>query len=367
MASVDIVVPCYQYGHFLRECVASVLTQEVSDLRVLIIDNASTDNTLEVARELAAEDNRVEVVAHRSNLGHLASFNEGIDWASASYFMVLCTDDLLAPSCLSRAVSIMEQHPEVVLTYGVALAIGAKKLSDEPFERKVKRGSDFLNEYQPIIHTIDGVLPISAIVQDPKEAQWRILPGREFIERCCRTGRNHIPGPTAVVRTSAQKRVGHYRAGLPHTNDLEVWLRFACLGAIAETDAVQGMARGHPGNRSSSVSNIRDWDLHFEAAFDSFFAHEGGSLPEANRLRRAVRRALSERAYWGSVTHFLRGNAQLGFCLLKFAFTRWPTSILIPPFGYLFRREDAFRRIGQVLSEAARRLSGPVREGRGIP
>ena len=56
MASVDVIVPCYQYGHFLRDCAASVLTQDVSDLRLVIIDNASTDNTLEVARELAAAD-----------------------------------------------------------------------------------------------------------------------------------------------------------------------------------------------------------------------------------------------------------------------------------------------------------------------
>jgi glycosyltransferase involved in cell wall biosynthesis len=336
MASVDVIVPCYQYGHFLRDCAASVLTQDVSDLRLVIIDNASTDNTLEVARELAAADRRVEVIAHGSNLGHLASFNEGIDRASASYFLILCADDLLAPGALARAVSIMERHPEVVLTYGAALVIGPNET-------------------------------IPATNKYPKEAQWRILPGRELLERCCRAARGHIPGPTAVVRTSAQKQVGHYRVGLPHTNDLEVWLRFACLGAIAETDAIQGVIRGHPGNRCSSVSDIHDWDLHFEAAFDSFFAHEGGSLPDANRLRRAVRRALSERAYWGSVTHLLRGNAQLSSRLLRFAFSRWPTSMLIPPFGYLFRREDAFGRIGQVLSEAVRRPNGPSGERRDTP
>jgi glycosyltransferase involved in cell wall biosynthesis len=334
MASVDVIVPCYQYGHFLRDCAASVLTQDVTDLRLVIIDNASTDNTLEVARELAAADRRVEVIAHGSNLGHLASFNEGIDLASASYFLILCADDLLAPGALARAVSIMERHPEVVLTYGAALVIGPNET-------------------------------IPATNKYPKEAQWRILPGRELLERCCRAARGHIPGPTAVVRTSAQKQVGHYRVGLPHTNDLEVWLRFACLGAIAETDAIQGVIRGHPGNRCSSVSDIHHWDLHFEAAFDSFFAHEGGSLPDANRLRRVVRRALSERAYWGSVTHLLRGNAELSYRLLRFAFTRWPTNMLIPPFGYLLRRGDAFGRIGQVLSEAAGRLNSG--EGRNTP
>jgi glycosyltransferase involved in cell wall biosynthesis len=60
----------------------------------------------------------VEVVVHRRNLGHHASFNEGIDWASSKYFMVLDADDLLAPGCLASAVSIMEQHPDVGFAYG---------------------------------------------------------------------------------------------------------------------------------------------------------------------------------------------------------------------------------------------------------
>ena len=47
------------------------------------IDNASTDNSLEIARQLSAEDDRVQVVTHPRNLGHIASFNEGIDWAGS--------------------------------------------------------------------------------------------------------------------------------------------------------------------------------------------------------------------------------------------------------------------------------------------
>ena len=86
MSSIDVVVPCFQYGRFLRDSVGSVLRQEISSLRVLIIDNGSTDNSLEVARQLASEDKRVQIIAHGINLGPHASFNEGIDWATGDYF-----------------------------------------------------------------------------------------------------------------------------------------------------------------------------------------------------------------------------------------------------------------------------------------
>lgn len=50
MASLDVVIPCYNYEHFLSECVGSVLSQDVERLREIIIDNASTDDSIGVAR-----------------------------------------------------------------------------------------------------------------------------------------------------------------------------------------------------------------------------------------------------------------------------------------------------------------------------
>ena len=76
MSRVDVIVPCYNYGRFLRECVESVLTQPV-DVRVLIIDDASTDDTPEVAAALAAEDGRVEFRRHAVNRGHIAYLQRG--------------------------------------------------------------------------------------------------------------------------------------------------------------------------------------------------------------------------------------------------------------------------------------------------
>src|SRR5437868_5525237 len=107
MSSVDVIVPCYRYGHFLKQCVESVIRQESCDVRVLIVDDASPDNTPEVASVLAEADSRVTYVRHHLNKGHIATYNEGIEWASADYLLLLSADDFLLPGALYRATHAM--------------------------------------------------------------------------------------------------------------------------------------------------------------------------------------------------------------------------------------------------------------------
>ena len=98
MAKVDIIVPCYNYGRFLERCVRSVLDQSVRDLRVLIIDDASSDEFMSVAKKLAENDPRVSIIAHPQNRGHIATYNEGLlDWATSDYSLLLSADDVLTP------------------------------------------------------------------------------------------------------------------------------------------------------------------------------------------------------------------------------------------------------------------------------
>ena len=108
MSSVDVIVPCYRYGHFLRGCVESALAQTGADVRVLIIDDASPDNTAEVATELAKEDSRVSFFRHAVNKGHIATYNEGIEWVSGDYMLLLSADDYLLPGALARAAELMD-------------------------------------------------------------------------------------------------------------------------------------------------------------------------------------------------------------------------------------------------------------------
>ena len=75
----------------------SILTQRGVDVRILIVDDVSPDNTPEVARALAAADSRVEYVRNEKNLGLIGTANVGIvGWAKADYVVLLSADDACA-------------------------------------------------------------------------------------------------------------------------------------------------------------------------------------------------------------------------------------------------------------------------------
>ena len=86
MSSVSVVIPSYNYGHFLRDAVSSALTgQDGVDVRVLVIDDASTDDSVEVAKQLAGDDSRVEVTVHPTNRRNIATYNEGLlEWLTVT-------------------------------------------------------------------------------------------------------------------------------------------------------------------------------------------------------------------------------------------------------------------------------------------
>ena len=189
MTSVSVLVPCYNYGHFLEDAVTSVLDdQEGVDVRALILDDASPDDSADMARKIAARDPRVEVTVHTANIGNIATYNEGLlDWADGDYCVLVSADDRLTPGALRRARDLLDTHPGVGFVYGLSLWF--RHDAPLPSARTRVRG-------------------------------WSVWPGQWWLERRFRQAENPITSPEVVVRTSLQKRVGGYDARLPH---LETW------------------------------------------------------------------------------------------------------------------------------------------------
>jgi glycosyltransferase involved in cell wall biosynthesis len=321
MPRVDVIVPCYQYGRYLPDCVGSILSQE-ADLRVLIIDNASTDNSLEVANELAARDARVEVLTRKKNLGRHASYNEGIDWVSAEYFALVDADDLLAPGCLKRASTFMEQHPDLSFTYGYELRMSFPA----------------------------GVVP--AATQDHSPTSWEITGGTDFIRAMCRNAICHV-GPTSVIRrTSAQRKIGHHRPELRYTDDLEIFLRLASVGDVGYTSSTQSIRRMHDSQLSGYYDGFPARDFaEREAAFNSFFLHEGSRIADAEGLHRRAIQRICDQAYWSGVSHLCRRQPRTGWELLSYVWARRPASFLIPPVSHFFMMDSPLTRLLEVAVE----------------
>jgi GT2 family glycosyltransferase len=263
MHRIDVIVPCYNYGRYLSACVNSALSQEDCDVRVLIIDDCSTDDSLVLAQAVAATEPRVTLRPHSVNRGHIATYNEGIDWVTAPYMLLLSADDLVAPGAFARAIALMEANPSVSFVYGSS------------------------------IHFSDQAGPPAASTD--LAGQTFVRSGAAYIRAQCNDPGNPVETATAIVRTRCQKEVGHYRANLPHAGDMEMWLRLAAVGDVGFVESLQAFVRMHATNmRTAYGEGLVPQDFHQRiAVFDEFFAAHAARIPHAARLKALALRRLA--------------------------------------------------------------------------
>jgi glycosyltransferase involved in cell wall biosynthesis len=317
MSTVDIVIPCYNYARYLRACVSSVLSQPNVDVRVLVIDDSSSDETAVVGRELAASDSRVRFQRHAVNRGHIATYNEGlIGWSSADYTALLSADDTLSPGSLSRAVSIMDANQNVGMVYGGTIH----------FERETD-------------------LPRI----DQRNFRFKQWSGAEWLQLRCRAGYNVITSPEVVVRGSIQRAVGGYRAELPHSGDLEMWLRIAAVSDIAYVlDLPQAFYRVHSKSMMRTTHKGSFLDLRQrKAAFDSFFEYNRNIVANANNLHHSANRALAREALWDACRAYDRNEVEISNAeeLIEFALTTYAAAASLQEYAALRRRQ----RLGPII------------------
>lgn len=314
-ATVSVVIPCYKYGHFLPDCVRSVLTQEGVDVRVLVIDDASPDDSGQVALGLAAEDERVEVRIHEVNRGHIATYNEGLlEWADGKYSVLISADDVMAPGALARATAVMDANPNVGFVYGHAA--WWREGQPRPFLR---------------------VNPSGAMI-------W---PGQEWLRIMCRGGHNVISSPEVVVRTSLQQKLGGYRPDLPQTADAEMWMRFAVHSDVAYVKgADQALYRIHSNNMSRARGAYVDL-VERKAAFDALFAAHGDQIPAAARLHRRADRSMAKEALWRACRAYERRRLDTTPVaeLVEFAELTYPHTAQLPEYWGLRWRQRIGPRV----------------------
>jgi len=290
VTSVSVVIPCYNYGHFLDDAVASVLDdQDGVEVRVLIIDDASPDGSGDVARAIAARDDRVAAIVHPANRGHIATYNEGLlDWAEGDYCVLMSADDRLTPGSLRRATDLLDANPGVGFVYG------------------------------SVVWFRDGTRPPAA---QTSVRGWSVWPGEVWLERRFRRLTSEIWSPEVVVRTSVQKHVGGYDARLPHLADVQMWARLAAVADVGYLrGAEQAYYRRHDRNMSTALDphvaggagavalpTLREYRLVYETVLEE----SGDLLSDASRLSGLVHRKLAREALLAAVRAYDCGQTEL--------------------------------------------------------
>lgn len=114
---VSIGMPVRNGGRYLSDAIGSLLDQSFRDLELIISDNASTDDTPAICRELAAADARVRFFSQPENIGGPANWNFVFEKARGIYFKWASANDICHPTYVERCEEVLRDDPEVVLCY----------------------------------------------------------------------------------------------------------------------------------------------------------------------------------------------------------------------------------------------------------
>lgn len=141
MATLSVIIPVYQSAATLERCLNSVLSQDVPDMEVILVDDGSTDGGSQLCDSLACANSCVKVI-HRENGGLSAARNSGIGAASGLFVTFVDSDDEIAPHTYSGNIEWLELNPDTdMLEYPVTVHFGASNEHQLDFEPRTVSGS----------------------------------------------------------------------------------------------------------------------------------------------------------------------------------------------------------------------------------
>lgn len=176
---VSFVVPCYNYGRYLRDCLDRIFAQEGDyPIEIIAINDRSTDDTLEILRSYG---DRLRLIDHEVNRGHVYTVNEGLEAARGKYVVRIDPDDRHRLHFLRRTVPILERHPEVGLVYADVAQIDASGRITAPCSDVDHGGRDFKgNELLALLRKNFICAPTVIARREAWMAAWPIPTGLAF-------------------------------------------------------------------------------------------------------------------------------------------------------------------------------------------
>jgi len=276
---VSILVPSYNGAKYLRESLDSLLAQTYRPIEIILLDDASTDETPAIA---AAYAGRIAYVRQPANLGIYQNVNAGIAQARGDLLATYHADDIYLPTIVEAQVAYFERHPEVGAVFCSDIFVDAEG-----------------REYARL------VLP-------PEVRGERPLDFRTVLNALLRYKNRFLVCPTAMVRASVHAAVGAYRPDrYRNTADLEMWLRIAKVYPIAVLESHLMKYRHFHGNSSQRYHHLRTEPENFFIILDEYLESGAAALgtPEALVSYEAHR---SEDRIMAAISHYIKGDLAEG-------------------------------------------------------
>lgn len=275
---VSILTPAYNRASYLDETIRSVLNQNYTNLDYIVLDDGSTDNTMEVIRKYEAT---VRYVSHE-NMGETRTVNKGFAMAQGEIIGIVNSDDPLLPGAIAAAVDLMTRRPEVVVVYPDWYVIDSAG-------RKVDVRTTAEYSYKKMVRWHD-----------------------------C------LPGPGAFFRKALVEQIGGRDAQFRYVADFDFFLRAGLVGPFARIPRTLATFRWHDGGASTKNKGIRMAEEHLRLV-DKFFA-----IPALPREVADLRLEAYSHAYYAAAVSL--GDSNLD--LKRRYFLR---SIRLFPAGFILR------------------------------
>jgi glycosyltransferase involved in cell wall biosynthesis len=209
---VSVLMPVHNAGAYVEEAAESILNQTFPDFEFLIVDDGSSDDSLQRLKSLSRRDGRITLIS-RPRTGYVQALNELIDMARGEFFARMDADDVAHPGRLRQQLESMREHDDVV-------CLGSA------FDIIDERGTR-LNRLFPPTDNVD-------------------------IQRQLLRGHTAIAHSAAMMRADAVRRVGAYDPAFTTVDDLDLFLRLGEVGLLANVPRALLRYRVH----ASSVSHV---------------------------------------------------------------------------------------------------------------
>ncbi|HEX3784316.1 MAG TPA: glycosyltransferase [Pseudonocardiaceae bacterium] len=239
--AVSVCVPAYQAGRHLATALRSVLAQNFTDFELVVLDNASTDDTSEIVRSFP--DQRIRLVRNEKTISMTANWNHCVCLSRAPLVKLLCADDVLRPDCLRVQHQLMTANPRLAMTV-------------------CRR--DFLDAGGRRLATGRG---LTGLVGEHD----RVAVARRVI----RHGGNPIGEPGSVLfRRSAFTAVGGFAEDMNLVLDIHLWLRLLARGSlfgIADSLAAFRISGGSLSGRTHRAGHQQQYSCNAEVVANPIY------------------------------------------------------------------------------------------------